>query len=982
MSASIERDDPRLTEVLRRWGELQEQGSNLSAEEFLSTCPELAGETDRWIGVLREISPQPDIAEAATNVHDSGDRTPESSRDSASARAEYRELRFHAAGALGEVYLARNTELKREVAIKFLKPGRARDPDHLRRFLQEAEITGRLEHPGIVPIYALGVDAAGIPGYAMRFIRGATLLDAIEAFHAADRAGRDPSERSLALRELLGRFISICNTIAYAHSRGILHRDLKPSNVMLGKFEETLVVDWGLAKAFDRVETADGTGDEALKPTISGTGSDTPTVGIVGTPAFMSPEQAEVRSILVGPASDIFGLGAILYAILSGQGPYQGRTLSDVLDAVKRCEFPTPRQVKSEVPRALEAICLKAMALRPLDRYPTALELAADVNRWLADEPVSAYSEPLAARARRWVRRHPRLVTGGTAASIVAAAALLAIITVVSIWNGRLGDANRTIRQSSQQISAQNDELKQANQDLVQARASAEREREQAKEVTAFLVSTFRKPDPEMDGRDVKVAQVLDDASKALELRENVAPLTRAAILSAIGETYGGLGLASQSAGTLEKAVELRRRELGDDDTETINTLAGVATAYWAAGQLDRATTLGEQVLQSRRANLGDNHPLTIGAINDLAVICEDSGRLDRAIDLFQQAIAAQRAKLGDDHPDTVLFMHNLADTYLMAGQPERAVPVFEKAVNVFRSAKGATDPTTLEMTNNLARAYGATGQLDRSLELFQQVLQARLAKLGQDHPLTETSTSNLATAFLRMGQPDRAIPLLEETLARRRARPGRPNPSLFLTMNNLATAYRESGQVQRAIPLIEEALAGQQGSLGASHPETLASQLNLARAFDADGRLKDAERVYRQVIETSGRNRPRNDRFWSEALLLLGGCLIRQNQHAQAVPVLRESLEIKQKAQPGALSTAVARGLLGEALAGVKDYAAAEPLLLASQKTIAQGGQSMPGRDRPIALRAACERLFHLYEAWGKQAEAERWKRQLAAKP
>jgi tetratricopeptide (TPR) repeat protein len=309
--------------------------------------------------------------------------------------------------------------------------------------------------------------------------------------------------------------------------------------------------------------------------------------------------------------------------------------------------FPAPREVKPSVPQALEAICLKAMANRPEDRYATALVLAADVNRWLADEPVSAYAEPLAVRTRRWVRRHPRLVAGGTAAAGVEAAALLAIVTVVSASNRRLGDANRTIRQNGERIAAQNDELRQRNEDLFQARTLAEREREQAKEVTAFLVSTFRRPDPEMDGRDVKVAQVLQDASKALERRTNLAPLTRAAIFTAIGETYGGLGLESQAAEMLEKAVELRHRKLGAANAETVDTLAGLSSAYWAAGQHERAIALAGQVLKSRRVSLGEDHPQTLSALNDLAVHCEDAGQLDRAIELFQQGGGCTRRASG-----------------------------------------------------------------------------------------------------------------------------------------------------------------------------------------------------------------------------------------------------------------------------------------------------------------------------------------------
>jgi serine/threonine protein kinase len=426
MIANTEGDDPRLGELLSRWEELREQGRSISAEECCSTCPELAEELARRIALLRPLDRIPDGTRTVE-----ADGTPPApagtpGRQLATARADFRDLRFHAAGALGEVFMARNAELNRDVALKFIKSERSRDPDSLRRFLLEAEVTGRLEHPGVVPIYALGSDASGSPCYAMRFIRGETLQDAIDAFHAAEKLGRDPSERAMALRELLTRFVSICSTMAYAHSRGILHRDLKPRNVMLGKYDETLVVDWGLAKTFDRDDVARSGGEETLMPSSGDIGSDTPTVGVVGTPAYMSPEQAQARWDIVGLASDVFSLGGILYTILTGRPPYQGRKVGEILEKVKHCEFPAPRQIKPSVPRALEAICLKAMAKRPEDRYATASDLAEDVRRWLADQPVSAWREPLFTRVRRWGRRHKVLVAI-VAACLVTSATFLGL---------------------------------------------------------------------------------------------------------------------------------------------------------------------------------------------------------------------------------------------------------------------------------------------------------------------------------------------------------------------------------------------------------------------------------------------------------------------------------------------------------------------------------------------------------------------------
>jgi len=324
-------DQSRLEALLLRWEQLRHDGHDATVEELCPGSPDLASELGRRIAAQRRLYEFLNLSEvdATTSpISPSPGSASSQSRESATATAEYRDLRFHAAGGLGEVYLARNSELSRDVALKFLKQDKAGNRDNLRRFLLEAEVTSRLEHPGVVPVYSLGADASGTPCYAMRFIRGETLQDALAAFHALEGHGRDPAERSLALRSLLQRFISACNTVAYAHSRGILHRDLKPSNVIVGKYDETLVVDWGLAKAFDRHEAQVPVGEETLMPSSLNDWPATPTFGAVGTPAYMSPEQAQARWDLVRPASDVYSLGATLYAILTGKAPFHGHNVA------------------------------------------------------------------------------------------------------------------------------------------------------------------------------------------------------------------------------------------------------------------------------------------------------------------------------------------------------------------------------------------------------------------------------------------------------------------------------------------------------------------------------------------------------------------------------------------------------------------------------------------------------------------------------
>ncbi|MCI0456652.1 MAG: protein kinase [Gemmataceae bacterium] len=335
----------------------------------------------------------------------------------------YTLTRLHATGGIGRVWLAYDRGLGRDVALKELRPERADNPRVAARFLHEAQITGQLEHPGIVPVYELTQRPGDHqPFYTMRFIKGRTLSDAIRTYHQKRAAGQAEPLEQIAL---LNAFVAVCNAVAYAHSRGVIHRDLKGQNVVLGDFGEVIVLDWGFAKVLGRAE-----GSIEAEPVLLEQETEpyhTLQGQVLGTPAYMAPEQAEGRLDLIDCRTDVYGLGAILYELLTGQPPFSGTEIQVVLRRVREEEPARPRQVHAGVPRALEAVCLRALARKPAARYASAGELAREVQRWLADEPVAAYREPVVTRLGRWARRHQPLVAGLTVLVLAAVVSLMLI---------------------------------------------------------------------------------------------------------------------------------------------------------------------------------------------------------------------------------------------------------------------------------------------------------------------------------------------------------------------------------------------------------------------------------------------------------------------------------------------------------------------------------------------------------------------------
>jgi len=419
--------DSAVDSLYFRWQAFRTAGRDVPAAVLCRERPELAAALAQRIAAEQDSEADADRTGGYT-PQDSGGA--DSTAESASGR--YHIMREHARGGMGRVCEAVDTELNRRVAYKDIQAKFAQEKESRHRFVREALITGQLEHPGVIPVYGLGTDEEGRPYYAMRFVEGESLKEALKRFHA-DAPKRMPTgSKAVEFRGLLKRFVDVCNAVAFAHSRNFVHRDLKPANVMLGPFGETLVVDWGLARSFkDKspdavagpvapvVGGAEDT-DQGEATLATDTGVGTRTGQIMGTPAYMSPEQSVGNFRTLGPAWDIYSLGATLYEILVGKVPFTGKAIPELIQDIQAGIFPAPRSIAPWVPKALDAAVRKAMALRPGDRYTSALELSAELDRYLADEPVQAYRESLPERLRRWARRNRGWVTAGAVAMFVS----------------------------------------------------------------------------------------------------------------------------------------------------------------------------------------------------------------------------------------------------------------------------------------------------------------------------------------------------------------------------------------------------------------------------------------------------------------------------------------------------------------------------------------------------------------------------------
>jgi serine/threonine-protein kinase len=739
-----------------------------------------------------------------------------------SAEGRYQIIRPHARGGLGEVFVAQDTELNREVALKQILEKHADDPASRARFLLEAEVTGGLEHPGIVPVYGLGSDPAGRPFYAMRFVRGDSLKEAISQFHADSTSKYEPGRRSLELRKLLRRLLDVCNAIDYAHSRGVLHRDIKPGNVIIGRHGEALVVDWGLAKATGRADPAGLSQERPLEPASASGSAETLPGSALGTPAYMSPEQAAGDLEQLGTRSDVYSLGATLYCLLTGRPPFEGSDVRHVLQGVERGEFPPPRSLDASIDPALEAICLKAMARQPADRYETPRALSDEIERWMADEPVLARPETRAERLSRWMRRHRTWTQAGAAA--------LAAVTAVSLAAALVVDRAR--RQESKARQAEAIARSDASTQRDQAEANFQLARRAVEDyLTRVSESTLLRAQDRQDLRELR-KQLLEDALRYYQkfiAQRGDDPKERAALADA----YSRVAFITDEIGSQAEALEagkhalaiaeqLKREDPRSSDARIrlAKTLNDVGAIRRSLGAMDaaladhfRARTELEALSREHPTVAAYQHQLAL-SYNRIGAIRADTGKPQAALESYAAAQAIMEA-LVREHPAESkdrAFLGTLVNNVGLLRQDlddlKGALRDYRRAADLF-DALSRDQPGDPRWGNLGAAVHHDVGVILGELEgprsglrELSKALQIHLDVVRR-HPTVSQFQDDLARTYISIGDLDRkagdrtsALQSMQRSLEiREQLR--RDNPGVFWYQNEVAASYLNIGIVQ-----------------------------------------------------------------------------------------------------------------------------------------------------------------------------------------
>jgi len=725
-------------------------------------------------------------------------------------------------GGMGEVFEAEQLEpVRRKVALKLIKRG-MESKEVLARFDSERQALALMSHPNIAQVYDAGTTNDGRPYFVMEFVQGVPVTQYCDT-------------NRLTTAERLGLFTQICDGVQHAHHKGVIHRDIKPSNVLV-KIQDSKpvpkIIDFGIAKATSQRLT------EQSVFTAMGE--------FIGTPEYMSPEQADLTGLDVDTRTDVYSLGVVLYEMLVGAQPFEGEELrragfdemrrriredeplrpstrlsglgeQSTHAAQKRRSEPATlaRQLRGD----LDWITMKALEKDRTRRYDSPAELAADIGRHLADQPVLAGPPSTTYRMKKFVRRH----TVGVATSALVVLALIFGIAVATLGMVRARTAER----------------------------ATAREAETARQVSDFLTGLFEVSDPsEARGNTITAREILDKGADEIRRELGGQPLVQARLMRTMGSVYNSLGLYETARELLEESLAIRRRHLGDEHPEVSASMSSLANLLQNLGEYEEARSLYERAIEIDERRFGPDSPDVAILRNNLASLLHGLGEYDGALALFRRALETKERIHGPDSPEAAATLNNMANVLHRLGDYEGATPLLERALKIKERAHGLDSLEVAQTLNNLAGCRQTLGDYERAVALCERAQVILEKVLGPEHPQVAVVLANQGEMWGDLGEYEEALPLYGRALDIIDKALGSEHPVMAVFLSDSAKVHRQMGNLQEARDRLERALSIFQGTVGPDHPDVATALTVLASVYSEQGDYARAEPLFQRSFK------------------------------------------------------------------------------------------------------------------------------------
>jgi serine/threonine protein kinase/tetratricopeptide (TPR) repeat protein len=775
-------------------------------------------------------------------------------------------------GGFGSVFEAEQEQpVRRRVALKIIKLGMD-TREVIARFEAERQALALMDHPHISRVLDAGATESGRPYFVMELVRG----EPISSYC---------SKHNLSIVQRLQLFDQVCAAVQHAHTKGIIHRDLKPNNVLVSSQDDqpfAKVIDFGIAKA-----TSGRLTDKTLF---------TEQFLMMGTPLYMSPEQAE-GSADIDTRTDIYALGVILYELLTDTTPIDSHSLRsagyvEVQRIIREVEPPLPsarlsksiktrmmgveaklsgdsRKLAKTLRGELDWIVMKAIEKDRTRRYETANGLAMDVRRYLAGEAVLAAPPGALYRMRKFVKRNKGTVAAGSliAASLVAGIAGFA-------WQAHIAKARADELEQVSRFQATM--LKQVNptragkllSDDVQGKFAAALVKadvpaaERTRQIAAFA-DQWQRVNATDTATDLIDRTILKPAAVAIDKQFKDQPLVAAALRQVLADRYSDMGLYDQALPLQQSALEIHRRELGADRVDTLDSIQGMGEILVGQGEYDKAEPFFREVLTKRQRILGEENKDTLTSIAELGVLLENQGKLDEAAPYFRKALAMRRRVLGEDNRDTVASISDMGGLLLAQGKRSEAEPYLREALEKSRRVLGEDDPSTLSLINNLGVVLLGEGKLDEAEPYLRESLEKSRRLLGEEHPDTLQSIVNLGGLLLLQGKLDEAEPYLREGMQKSRRVLGDAHANTLVSITIMGKLLVAQGNYAEAEKLLSPSEAAARKTLGGEAPRQFALfLLDLGKARTASREFATAQANLLEALSIYSKAHGANDKY------------------------------------------------------------------------------------------------------------------------